>query len=149
MISTKPSGFLFCFDSYFLRNFHNDAAAPLRSEVVELATAEVAAQLQTTANKAGSPAEAENEEKTAQKDYERLMTESTESRASMSEGITSKEVAKADLDTKIEVAELQSRLQCWPHSFGMQTSNSQPSADITTLSCVRRPGLPLLQKANT
>merc|ERR1719171_2620847 len=45
--------------------------------------------------------EAENEEKTAQKDYERLMTESTESRASMSEGITSKEVAKADLDTKI------------------------------------------------
>merc|ERR1719261_675384 len=46
--------------------------------------------------------EAENEEKTAQKDYERLMTESTESRASMSEGITSKEVAKADLDTKIE-----------------------------------------------
>merc|ERR1719388_257661 len=46
--------------------------------------------------------EAENEEKTAQKDYERLMTESTESRASMSEVITSKEVAKADLDTKIE-----------------------------------------------
>jgi len=46
--------------------------------------------------------EAENEEKTAQKDYERLMTESTASRASMSEGITSKEVAKADLDTKIE-----------------------------------------------
>merc|ERR1719478_983798 len=46
--------------------------------------------------------EAENEEKTAQKDYERHMTESTASRASMSEGITSKEVAKADLDTKIE-----------------------------------------------
>merc|ERR1719183_1480873 len=46
--------------------------------------------------------EAENEEKTAQKDYERLMVESKESRASMSEGITSKEVAKADLDTKIE-----------------------------------------------
>merc|ERR1719191_904043 len=46
--------------------------------------------------------EAENEEKTAQKDYERLMTESTASRSSMSEGITSKEVAKADLDTKIE-----------------------------------------------
>merc|ERR1719235_410262 len=45
--------------------------------------------------------EAENEEKTAQKDYERLMTESTASRSSMSEGITSKEVAKADLDTKI------------------------------------------------
>merc|ERR1719395_114345 len=46
--------------------------------------------------------EAENEEKTAQKDYQRLMTESQETRASMSEGITSKEVAKADLDTKIE-----------------------------------------------
>merc|ERR1719163_1034377 len=46
--------------------------------------------------------EAENEEKTAQKDYERLMSESKESRASMSDSITSKEVAKADLDTKIE-----------------------------------------------
>merc|ERR1719379_2160347 len=46
--------------------------------------------------------EAENEEKTAQTDYERLMSESQESRASMSESITSKEVAKADLDTKIE-----------------------------------------------
>merc|ERR1719301_184874 len=46
--------------------------------------------------------EAENEEKTAQKDYERLMVESKESRASMSESITSKEVAKADLDSKIE-----------------------------------------------
>merc|ERR1719146_9363 len=46
--------------------------------------------------------EAENEEKTAQKDYERLMSESQESRATMVEGITSKEVAKADLDSKIE-----------------------------------------------
>merc|ERR1719478_1760762 len=46
--------------------------------------------------------EAENEEKTAQKDYERLMSESQASRESMSEGITSKEVAKADLDSKIE-----------------------------------------------
>jgi DNA repair exonuclease SbcCD ATPase subunit len=46
--------------------------------------------------------EAENEEKTAQKDYERLMSESTASRATMVESITSKEVAKADLDTKIE-----------------------------------------------
>merc|ERR1719199_964102 len=46
--------------------------------------------------------EAENEEKTAQKDYERLMSESTESRATMVESITSKEVAKADLDSKIE-----------------------------------------------
>merc|ERR1719498_1206836 len=46
--------------------------------------------------------EAENEEKTAQKDYERLMSESQESRATMVDSITSKEVAKADLDTKIE-----------------------------------------------
>merc|ERR1719191_983353 len=46
--------------------------------------------------------EAENEEKTAQKDYERLMSESQSSRESMSEGITSKEVSKADLDSKIE-----------------------------------------------
>merc|ERR1719407_200831 len=49
--------------------------------------------------------EAENEEKTAQKDYERLMVESKESRASMSESITSKEVAKADLDTKVEATQ--------------------------------------------
>jgi len=46
--------------------------------------------------------EAENEEKTAQSDYERLMSESQASRATMVESITSKEVAKADLDTKIE-----------------------------------------------
>merc|ERR1719265_759913 len=46
--------------------------------------------------------EAENEEKTAQKDYERLMSDSTASRSKMAESITSKEVAKADLDTKIE-----------------------------------------------
>merc|ERR1719353_2690655 len=46
--------------------------------------------------------EAENEEKTAQTDYERLMSESQASRATMVESITSKEVAKADLDTKIE-----------------------------------------------
>merc|ERR1719407_246425 len=46
--------------------------------------------------------EAEFEEKTAQTDYERLMSESQASRATMVESITSKEVAKADLDTKIE-----------------------------------------------
>merc|ERR1719465_254370 len=46
--------------------------------------------------------EAEFEEKTAQTDYERLMSESQKSRATMVESITSKEVAKADLDTKIE-----------------------------------------------
>merc|ERR1719379_2695356 len=46
--------------------------------------------------------EAEHEEKTAQSDYERLMSESQASRATMVESITSKEVAKADLDTKIE-----------------------------------------------
>merc|ERR1719456_282532 len=46
--------------------------------------------------------EAENEEKTSQTDYERLMSESQASRATMVESITSKEVSKADLDTKIE-----------------------------------------------
>jgi septal ring factor EnvC (AmiA/AmiB activator) len=46
--------------------------------------------------------EAESEEKTAQKDYERMMSDSTASRSQMAESITSKEVAKADLDTKIE-----------------------------------------------
>jgi hypothetical protein len=46
--------------------------------------------------------EAENEEKTAQKDYERLMSDSTASRSQMADSITSKEVSKADLDTKIE-----------------------------------------------
>merc|ERR1719240_75702 len=46
--------------------------------------------------------EAENEEKTAQTDYERLMSESQESRATMVQSVTTKEVAKADLDTKIE-----------------------------------------------
>merc|ERR1719281_880159 len=46
--------------------------------------------------------EAEHEEKTAQSDYERLMSESQQSRATMVESITSKEVSKADLDTKIE-----------------------------------------------
>merc|ERR1719465_404441 len=46
--------------------------------------------------------EAENEEKAAQTDYERLISESQESRATMVQSVTSKEVAKADLDTKIE-----------------------------------------------
>jgi DNA repair exonuclease SbcCD ATPase subunit len=46
--------------------------------------------------------EAEQEEKTAQADYERLMSDSTASRSKMAESITSKEVAKADLDSKIE-----------------------------------------------
>merc|ERR1719163_2408924 len=50
----------------------------------------------------GGITEAENEEKTAQTDYERLMSESQESRATMVQSVTTKEVAKADLDTKIE-----------------------------------------------
>ena len=87
MILTKPSGFLFCFDSYFLRNFHNDAAAPLRSEVVKLAVAEVAAQLQTTANKAGSPAEAENEEECEPRAGTDEHTEPQARRANPTDGI--------------------------------------------------------------
>merc|ERR1719161_3167690 len=45
--------------------------------------------------------EAEHEEETAQKDYERLMSDSQASRAKMVEGITAKEAAKAELDTSI------------------------------------------------
>merc|ERR1719326_740149 len=45
--------------------------------------------------------EAEHEEETAQKDYERLMSDSQASRAKMVESITSKEAAKAELDSKI------------------------------------------------
>merc|ERR1719331_2221744 len=43
-----------------------------------------------------------HEEETAQKDYERLMSDSQASRAKNVESITTKEAAKADLDTKIE-----------------------------------------------
>merc|ERR1719456_1124942 len=45
--------------------------------------------------------EAEHEEETAQKDYERLMSDSQASRTKMADSITSKEAAKADLDAKI------------------------------------------------
>jgi len=45
--------------------------------------------------------EAEHEEETAQKDYERLMSDSQASRAKMVEGITAKEAAKAELDSNI------------------------------------------------
>merc|ERR1719305_1765334 len=45
--------------------------------------------------------EAEHEEETAQKDYERLMSDSQASRAKMADSITTKEAAKADLDSKI------------------------------------------------
>merc|ERR1719380_389189 len=44
---------------------------------------------------------AEHEEKTSQKDYERLMSDSQSQREKSVESITSKEVAKAELDTKI------------------------------------------------
>merc|ERR1719271_960614 len=44
----------------------------------------------------------ENEEKTSQKDYERLMSDSQETRAQNVKGITDKEAAKADMDTAIE-----------------------------------------------
>merc|ERR1719352_465608 len=43
-----------------------------------------------------------HEEETAQKDYERLMSDSQETRAKNVESITTKEAAKADLDQKIE-----------------------------------------------
>jgi len=46
--------------------------------------------------------ESKHEEETAQKDYERLMSDSQASRAQNVESITSKEAAKADLDTNVE-----------------------------------------------
>merc|ERR1719263_721933 len=45
--------------------------------------------------------EAEHEEKTSQSDYERLMRDSQSQREKSVESITSKEMAKAELDTKI------------------------------------------------
>merc|ERR1719398_305941 len=45
--------------------------------------------------------EAEHEEETAQKDYERLMSDSQSSRTKMADSITTKEAAKAELDSKI------------------------------------------------
>merc|ERR1719456_1307505 len=46
--------------------------------------------------------EAQHEEETSQKDYERLMADSQASRAQKAEGITRKSAAKADLDVKVQ-----------------------------------------------
>merc|ERR1719399_2068312 len=48
--------------------------------------------------------EAKNEEETAQRDYEKLMSDSQASRADKADSITSKEAAKADLDVNTENA---------------------------------------------
>merc|ERR1719159_1547430 len=45
--------------------------------------------------------QAEHEEETSQKDYERLMSDSQASRSKMADSITTKEAAKAELDSKI------------------------------------------------
>jgi hypothetical protein len=45
--------------------------------------------------------ESKHDEETAQKDYERLMSESQASREKSAESITTKEAAKADLDSKV------------------------------------------------
>jgi len=52
----------------------------------------------------GDIVEAEHTEETSQKDYERLMADSTETRAQNVKSITDKEDAKSDMDTKIEQA---------------------------------------------
>merc|ERR1719446_816368 len=52
----------------------------------------------------GDLTEAKHDEETAQKDYERLMSDSQASRAQNVEGITDKEAAKADMDVKVEQA---------------------------------------------
>merc|ERR1719253_959125 len=49
-------------------------------------------------------AEAKHDEETAQKDYERLMSESQASRAGKADAITSKDSTKADLAAKLETA---------------------------------------------
>merc|ERR1719326_205260 len=49
-------------------------------------------------------ADAEHDEKTSQKDYETLMSDSQTSRAQKAESITEKEASKADLDLKVENA---------------------------------------------
>merc|ERR1719201_1434645 len=49
-------------------------------------------------------ADAEHDEKTGQKDYETLMSDSQTSRAQKAQSITEKEAAKADLDLKVENA---------------------------------------------
>jgi chromosome segregation ATPase len=55
--------------------------------------------------------EATHEEETAQKDYERLMSDSQASRADKADSITSKEKAKADLDVSTENAKEQKTSQ--------------------------------------
>merc|ERR1719240_321792 len=50
----------------------------------------------------GDMTEAENEEKTSQRDYERLMSDSQTTRAQNAKSITDKEAAKADMDTAVE-----------------------------------------------
>jgi septal ring factor EnvC (AmiA/AmiB activator) len=52
----------------------------------------------------GDLTESKHTEETSQKDYERLMSDSTASRAQNVQSITDKEDAKADMDTKIEEA---------------------------------------------
>merc|ERR1719460_2152240 len=49
-------------------------------------------------------ADAEHDEKTSQKDYETLMSDSQTSRAQKAESITEREASKADLDLKVENA---------------------------------------------
>merc|ERR1719506_1535019 len=55
--------------------------------------------------------EAEHEEETSQKDYERLMSESQKSREEKVGSITTKEAAKAELDMKLETTKEQKSLQ--------------------------------------
>merc|ERR1719439_441104 len=50
----------------------------------------------------GDMTDAENEEKTSQKDYETLMSDSQATRAQNVASITDKEAAKADMDTAVE-----------------------------------------------
>merc|ERR1719181_2280940 len=55
--------------------------------------------------------ESKHDEETAQKDYERLMSESQKTRAQNVESITAKEAAKADLDAQVESTKSQKASQ--------------------------------------
>jgi len=59
----------------------------------------------------GDMSESENDEKTSQSDYERLMADSQASRAQNVDSITDKENAKADMDMKVEQSKEQKTSQ--------------------------------------
>merc|ERR1719359_450286 len=76
--------------------------------------------------------EAEHEEENSQKDYERLMSESQKSREEKVGSITTKEAAKAELDSKIENTKEKKALQ-ETELAGIKTALLQLHADCDVL----------------